>query len=142
MFWKCCRNGVEDLHKAASIQGLWSVARLLLCPEIPITFLLPNIQLQFLSVSHTVKVLPRLSCVVVCCVLLLVKSYLFVALNYFTVLRSSIGTASGPHGTHCRGGCLSLCCLWYLAWCQWHGLWLLDLSLGVHGYDDEVAWAG
>lgn len=23
-----------------------------------------------------------------------------------------------------------------------HGLWLLDLSLGVHGCDDEVAWAG
>lgn len=45
--------------------------------QIPITFLLPNIQLQFLSVSHTVKVLPRLSCVVVCCVLLLAKSYLF-----------------------------------------------------------------
>jgi hypothetical protein len=23
-----------------------------------------------------------------------------------------------------------------------HGLWLLELSLGVHGYDDEVAWTG
>lgn len=23
-----------------------------------------------------------------------------------------------------------------------HGLWLLDLSLSVHDYDDEVAWAG
>lgn len=42
------------------------------------------------------------------------------------------------------GGCLGLCCLcgtWHgvSGSGSGHGLWLLDLSLGVHGYDEEVA---
>lgn len=77
--------------------------------------------------------------------LLLVKSYLFVTLNYFTVLQSSIGIASGPHGTRCLGR-LSEPLLPVVPGMvvsgsgSGQGLWLLDLSLGVHGSDDEVAW--
>lgn len=100
-----------------------------------VTFLLQNIKLQSLLVPHTVKVLPEFS-VVVCCTLLLARTYLFLILNCFTVLQFFLGITSDSHGR---------CCLGEAAWASvargtWHsvsgsgfghGLWLLELSLGV-----------
>lgn len=100
------------------------------CPQSPFYF--STIKLQSLSLSHTVKALLSSFFMVVCYMFLLVKTYLFLTLNHFTVLQTFIGMASGLHWHMLCGEVVwaSVACgAWLGVSGSGHGLWLLDLSL-------------